>query len=56
MESKKIYQWLKDKIVWMDLKPGEKISSDELISKADSVLYSAKNKGRNQCSFFEYKN
>ena len=38
------------------LKPGEKISLDELISKADSVLYNAKNQGRNQCSFFEYKN
>jgi diguanylate cyclase (GGDEF)-like protein len=38
------------------LKPGEEISLDELISKADSVLYNAKNQGRNQCSFFEYKN
>jgi diguanylate cyclase (GGDEF)-like protein len=38
------------------LKPGEKISLDDLINKADSVLYNAKNKGRNQCSFFEYKN
>jgi diguanylate cyclase (GGDEF)-like protein len=38
------------------LKPNEEISLDELISKADSVLYNAKNQGRNQCSFFEYKN
>jgi diguanylate cyclase (GGDEF)-like protein len=38
------------------LKPNEEISLDELISKADSVLYNAKSQGRNQCSFFEYKN
>jgi diguanylate cyclase (GGDEF)-like protein len=36
------------------LKPNEKISLDDLINKADSVLYNAKNQGRNQCSFFEY--
>jgi diguanylate cyclase (GGDEF)-like protein len=35
------------------LKPGEKISLDELISKADSVLYNVKNQGRNQCALFD---
>ena len=35
------------------LKPGEKISLDELISKADSALYNVKNQGRNQCALFD---
>jgi diguanylate cyclase (GGDEF)-like protein len=37
------------------LKPGEKISLDELISKADSALYNAKNQNRNRCVLFESK-
>jgi len=38
------------------LKPGETISLDELISKADSALYNAKSQSRNQCVLFENMN
>ncbi len=38
------------------LKPGEKISLDELIGTADSALYTAKNKSRNQCVIFKNTN
>jgi diguanylate cyclase (GGDEF)-like protein len=37
------------------LKPDEKISLDELISKADSALYNAKNQSRNRCVLFGSK-
>jgi diguanylate cyclase (GGDEF)-like protein len=38
------------------LKPGEKISLDESIRRADSALYNAKNQGRNQCCLFDIRN
>ena len=38
------------------LKPGEKISLDESIRRADSALYNAKNQGRNQCCLFDSSN
>jgi HD-like signal output (HDOD) protein/GGDEF domain-containing protein len=38
------------------LKPGEKISLDESIRRADSALYTAKNQGRNQCCLFDSRN
>ena len=38
------------------LKPGEKISLDESIRRADTALYIAKNQGRNQCNVFDMCN
>jgi len=38
------------------LKPGEKISLDESIRRADTALYIAKNQGRNQCCVFDMCN
>jgi len=33
MESQKIYQWIKEKIVWMDFKPGEQINLNNISNK-----------------------